>query len=79
MNPLIPSAFDVVMTLVLLIALGLSFAAFISMIRTEALTGWRFLLWALAAFLLPVVGATAWFTTTRRERAERFMRRGATR
>lgn len=78
MNPLIPSAFDTVMTVVLLIALGLAFCAFISMIRSRTVTGWRFLVWTLAVFLLPFVGAAAWFAVGRRDRAEDLARRSAT-
>jgi hypothetical protein len=77
MNPLIPTFVDVVMMVTLIIALGLSFAAFISMIRAATLSGWRFLVWALVVFLLPIAGAAAWFATRRRDTGETFARRGA--
>jgi uncharacterized membrane protein YidH (DUF202 family) len=77
MNPLIPSSFDVVATAVLLIAVGLSFAAFFSMVRSATSAGWHFLVWTLAVFLLPVVGAAAWFATRRRSSAGNSTRRRA--
>lgn len=66
MSPLAPSALDVGMTIVLLVSLALSFAAFFSMMRSKTLAGWRFLIWSMAVFLIPYVGAVAWFANSRR-------------
>lgn len=60
-NPLIPTAFDVVVMVVWLVICAYTVVAFVSAARDRRVVGIRFLLWFLIIFLLPVIGPTAWF------------------
>jgi hypothetical protein len=71
MNPLIPTAYDVVWSVLAAGMLAWSIAAFVSMLRTRTLNGLRFLAWFLLLILLPLLGATAWFVYGRRAEALR--------
>lgn len=65
MNPLVPTAFDLMVSVLYVIVLAYSVAAFISLIRTPLVNGTRFLLWALLVAFVPVIGATLWFVRGR--------------
>lgn len=71
MNPLVPTAFNVVMSILVTLAMVYSIAAIISMVRTRSLIGGRFLVWLLLVLAAPVLGATAWFAYGRRSEALR--------
>lgn len=71
MNPLIPTAYDVVMSALVMLAIVYSIAAIISMLRIRSLNGGRFLVWLLLVLAAPVLGATAWFVYGRRSEALR--------
>ncbi|MFF7293741.1 PLDc N-terminal domain-containing protein [Microbacterium sp. NPDC008134] len=66
-NPLIPTAFDVAVSVVWLIVCAYAVVAFISVVRDRRVVGIRFLLWFLVIALVPVIGPTAWFVLRRRE------------
>ena len=58
MNPLIPTAYDVVWSILAAGMLAWSIAAFVSMLRTRTLNGLRFLAWFL--LLIPNALNTLW-------------------
>jgi hypothetical protein len=60
-NPLVPTAFDVVVVVVWLIVVAYTVVAFVCAVRDRRTVGIRFLLWFLVIALVPVVGPTAWF------------------
>lgn len=60
MNPLIPTAFDVAMSMLAVAAMLFTLCAFVSMVRDPKATGSTFLVWLLIV-LLPVLGPLAWF------------------
>lgn len=67
-NPLVPTVLEGVGVVIALAALAMALTAFVSMARSDPPTGWRFLAWALLVFLVPVLGAVAWFASERRRR-----------
>ncbi|MDQ0648111.1 ABC-type molybdate transport system permease subunit [Microbacterium natoriense] len=71
MNPLIPTAYDVVWSVVTAAVLAFTIAAIISMMRTRHVGGLRFLVWFLLVLAAPVLGAAAWFAYGRRAEATR--------
>lgn len=71
MNPLIPTAFDVAMSVLAVAAMLFALCAFVSMVRDRKATGSTFLVWLLIVLLLPVLGALAWFCYGRAEVAAR--------
>lgn len=60
-NPLVPTAYDVIITALWVGVLAYTAVAFISAVRDRRVTGIRFLLWFLVIVLLPIIGPTAWF------------------
>lgn len=64
-NPLIPSGYDVLWSLVALAVLSFALAAVVSIARTRDVTGFRALLWIVAVLALPVVGGILWFAVGR--------------
>jgi len=71
MSPLIPTFFDIVMTVLTMLALAYSVVAFVSLIRTRNVIAERFVIWFLIILMVPVLGATAWFAYGRRAEAAR--------
>lgn len=69
MNPLIPTALDGTLMIVSLVALFLTLAAFISLIRSASPSGWWLLAWTLVVLLIPFIGPAAWFTVQHRKQS----------
>lgn len=61
MNPLVPTAFDVLMTIVAVLAFAYSATAFVSIVRVRRVEPLVFLFWAAIVLLVPIVGPTIWF------------------
>ena len=68
-NPLIPSGYDVVWSLIAIAALVLLIVALVSIGRSKALSPRQSLIWVLLAILVPVIGPTAWLVAGRRAAA----------
>ncbi|EED6225748.1 hypothetical protein XM82_004822 [Salmonella enterica subsp. enterica serovar Haifa] len=68
MNPLIPSALDVLLSAAVVAAWIFAMIALVSALRSRDVTGARFLVWVLAIAFLPVVGAAVWFLTGRQRK-----------
>lgn len=66
-SPLLPTAYDLVWSLVLLCYLGLVVGALISLGRSARRLGPAIsLVWALVILLLPLLGPATWFLAGRR-------------
>ncbi len=61
MNPLIPTEYDVAMSVLAVAAMLFTLCAFVSMVRDRNATGVTFLVWLLIVVLAPVLGPAAWF------------------
>lgn len=66
-NPLIPTAYDVVVFAVWVAAMVYTVVALVSAVRDRRVVGIRFLLWFLVIALVPIIGPTAWFVRRSRE------------
>ena len=65
-NPLVPTAYDVVWSAVMLVPLVLAIAALVSLARSRAsLTATQTLGWVLLILLIPLLGAIAWLVAGR--------------
>lgn len=69
MNPLVPTALDGVLTAVSIVALFLAFSAFVALMRSQTIGGWRLFAWAFVVLLVPIVGPATWFVAQHRERS----------
>ncbi|MCM3697541.1 PLDc N-terminal domain-containing protein [Microbacterium oleivorans] len=66
-NPLLPSLYDVVWSLVALIVIGLAVVALVSLARSaRGLTSVQALAWAIVILFVPVLGPVAWLAVGRR-------------
>ena len=66
-NPVIPAAYDVVWTAVLVAYLALIIVALVSLSRTAPrLSSWLAFAWAALIIAVPVLGALAWLAVGRR-------------
>ena len=59
-NPLLPSGFDVLWSLVVVLAAGLTLTALVQAFRARELSGAVAAVWVLVIILVPVLGALAW-------------------
>ncbi len=67
-NPLLPMAYDIAWSGVLLALAAIGVVALVSVARARGVDRERRMLWTLAVVLLPVLGAIGWFSSdTRRE------------
>lgn len=67
-NPLVPATYDVVMTLVPLVILGIMVVALVSVSRmSKHLTLSQLGVWMLLVIFVPVIGPIVWLTTGRRK------------
>ncbi|MCK2023527.1 PLDc N-terminal domain-containing protein [Microbacterium sp. kSW2-24] len=66
-NPLIPTAYDVILFALWVGAMVYTVVALVSAVRDRRVVGIRFLLWFLVIALVPVIGPTAWFVRRSRE------------
>ncbi|WP_217183743.1 PLDc N-terminal domain-containing protein [Streptomyces sp. AC495_CC817] len=66
MNPLVPTAYDVVWSIAAFAVLAFTAVAVVSLILDRGATGLRFLLWFAVVLMVPVLGPTAWFWYGRR-------------
>lgn len=71
MNPLVPTALDGVLMSVSVFALLLALAAFVSLVRSRAVAGWRLLGWTLVVIVFWLFGPAAWFVVGRRQRSSK--------
>lgn len=60
-NPLLPTSYDVMWTVVMVAVLVLSIAALVQVLRSKALSGIAALVWVLVILALPVLGSIGWF------------------
>ncbi|WP_072313026.1 PLDc N-terminal domain-containing protein [Agrococcus sp. Marseille-P2731] len=67
-NPLLPAAYDVVWSLVVIVVVALAAAALWQILRARDLSGTQVLLWVLIVIVAPVVGALGWFALGRPRR-----------
>lgn len=67
-DPLMPTGYDVLWTVVLLATLALAGTALWQALRSSAHTGTQQLLWAVVIVVAPVLGALAWFVLGRHAR-----------
>lgn len=67
MNPLVPAAYDVVWTVVLVGVVALAVTAAGQVLRARSLSGGDELAWLLAVVLLPVAGPLLWFLVGRQK------------
>ncbi len=66
-NPVIPAAYDIVWTVVMVVYLAFVIVALVSLSRTAPrLSSWLALAWAALVVMVPVLGALAWLTIGRR-------------
>lgn len=66
-NPLMPTAYDLVWSVVCIVVLALTVIALISMGRhSKRLTTTQTLLWTLLVIFVPILGAVAWLVVGRR-------------
>lgn len=66
-NPLIPAAYDLVWSIVVIATLVLIVVALVSLGRTaRRLSPWVTLAWAALIVVVPVLGAAAWLAAGRR-------------
>jgi hypothetical protein len=70
MSPLVPTVFDGALMAVSAVALILALTAFILLILSPSVSGWRLLVWALIVFLVPIVGPTTWFVARHHARRD---------
>lgn len=75
MNPLIPTGLDIALSAVLLLVALYSVAAFVSVVRASFTSGLVALGWTLVVLLIPIVGATVWFTIGRKRYPARSLRK----
>lgn len=66
MNPLVPTAADVMLGIGALAVLAYSVVALVGVVRFRQQAAGAVLLWILVIVALPIVGATAWFICARR-------------
>lgn len=67
LNPLVPSGYDIVWSVIALIAAVLMVVALVSLARsTRRLTSRQGLAWVLVVLLVPVAGPAAWLAIGRR-------------
>ena len=65
-DPLVPSAYDVVWAMVMLVPLIVAVGALVSLGRSRAgLTAPQTLVWVLLILLVPLLGAVAWLAAGR--------------
>jgi hypothetical protein len=69
MSPLVPTALDGTLMIASLVALLLTIAAFISLVRTTPPSGLHLLAWSLVVLLVPFFGPAAWFTAQHGKRS----------
>ncbi|WP_413354206.1 PLDc N-terminal domain-containing protein [Microbacterium sp. 1P06AB] len=66
-NPLLPAGYDIVWSVVALMAAVLAIVALVSLTRSaRRLTSTQALLWVLVVLLVPVAGPLAWLAVGRR-------------
>lgn len=66
-NPLLPSVYDVVWSLVAVIVVALAVVALVSLARAgRGFTSVQALAWTLVVLLVPVLGPVAWLAVGRR-------------
>ncbi|WZH36327.1 MAG: PLDc N-terminal domain-containing protein [Microbacterium enclense] len=70
-NPLIPTAYDLVWSGLVIVALGLAVWAIVSLSRAAPrLTSGSVLVWVVVILFVPVLGALAWLAAGRRAGGE---------
>ncbi len=66
-NPLFPTGYDVVWSVIAVVVLGLSIVALVSLSRAaRRLTSFQALIWVLVVLFVPVLGPLAWLAVGRR-------------
>lgn len=73
-NPLLPTGYDVIWTVVVLALLALAAIAIVQVLREPTLSGLGAALWLLVILALPVLGAVAWFVLRPRSAAAQLPR-----
>lgn len=71
MNPLIPTISDGVFASIATVGFLLAVFAFVSLIATRNLPGREVILWTVAIFVVPFVGAVTWLAVKARRAAPR--------
>lgn len=70
MNPLLPSGYDIVWSIIAVATVLLAVVALVSLSRAaKRLTAGQALVWVLVIVLMPVIGAVAWLAVGRRASA----------
>lgn len=67
-NPLVPSAWEGMWSLLVLFWLVLTIVALVALVRARVLSRAESLLWALLIVVVPVLGAVGWLVANRRFR-----------
>ncbi|MCD1287098.1 PLD nuclease N-terminal domain-containing protein [Brevibacterium sp. GP-SGM9] len=70
-NPLLPAAYDIIWSGILLAFVALLIWAFVSIYRSD-LDAPSKLVWAIIVFLLPVIGPICWFVIKSRRTVSQF-------
>lgn len=67
MNPLLPSAVEILWAFIALVSFAFALGALASILKSENDVNSKFL-WILFVLLMPILGATAWFIQKHKEK-----------